>query len=74
MKHIISKPKQILQNSSSCIDLITTKQPNIVMDSGEDSYLLSKCHHHIIYSNFNLDIEYPPYTSKIWNYNRAESD
>ena len=75
MKQLISEPTHILQQSSSCIDLIFTNQPNIVMDSGVDSSLHPKCHHQIIYSKLNLKIEYPPpYIRKIWNYNRAETD
>ena len=60
MKQLISEPTHILQQSSSCIDLIFTNQPNIVMDSGVDSSLHPKCHHQIIYSKLNLKIEYPP--------------
>ena len=74
MKQLISEPTHILQQSSSCIDLIFTNQPNIVMDSGVDSSLPPKCHHQIICSKLNLKIEYPPYIRKIWNYNRAETD
>ena len=75
MKQIISEPSHTLQHSSSCIDLIFTNQPNIVMDSRVDSPLHSKCHHEIIYSKLNLKIVYPPlYIRKIWNYNRAETD
>ena len=34
-----------------------------------------KCHHETIYSKHNLEIEYPPpYTCKIWYYNRSETD
>ena len=69
MKQLISEPTHILQQSSSCIDLIFTDQPNIVMDSGVDSSLHPKCHHQIIYLKLNLKIEYPPpYICKIWNY------
>ena len=75
MKQIISEPSHTLQHSFSCIDLIFTNQPNIVMDSSVDLSLHSKCHHEIIYSKLNLKIEYPPlYIRKIWNYNRAETD
>ena len=70
MKQLISEPTHILQRSSSCIDLIFTDQPNIVMDSGVDSSLHSKCHHQIIYSKLYLKTEYPPpYIYKIWNSN-----
>ena len=41
MKQLISKPTHILQQSSSCIDLIFTNQSNIVMDSGVDLSLHS---------------------------------
>ena len=36
-KKLISEPAHIFQQSSSCIYLIFTNQPNIVMDSGVDS-------------------------------------
>ena len=58
-KQLIIEPTHILQQSSSCIDLTFTNQPNIVMDSGVDSSLHPKCHHQIIYSKLNLNIEYP---------------
>ena len=75
MKKLILEPAHILQQSSCCIDFIFTNQPKIVMDSGVDSSLRSKCHHQIIYSKLNLKIEYPPpYICKIWNYNRDETD
>ena len=75
MKHVITKPKQILESSASCIDLILTNQPNIVMDSGVHSSLHEKCHHQVIYSKLNLQIEYPPpYVRKIWDCSRSETD
>ena len=61
MKQLILEPTHIL-----CIDLIFTNQSNIVMDSGVDSSLHSKCDHQIIYSKLTLKIEYPPsYIRKI---------
>ena len=45
------------------------------MDSRVQIILHSKCHLQIIYSKLNLKIEYlPPYTHKIWKYNRSETD
>ena len=45
------------------------------MDSRVHPILHSKCHLQIIYSKLNLKIEYlPPYTHKIWKYNRSETD
>ena len=75
MKQVITEPTNILESSASCIDLIFTNQPNIVMDCGVHLSLHEKCHHQIIYSKLNLRIEYPPpYIRKIWDYNRSEID
>ena len=72
MKQLIQEPTDFLENVSSCIDLIFTNQPNIVLDSGVHSSLNPKCHHQIIYS---MKIEYSPlYTCEIWDYNKAKTD
>ena len=55
---IINKPTHILNNSSSCIDLIFTTQPNLVMESGVHSSLRANCHHQLPYVKFNLNIFY----------------
>ena len=34
MSKVIKEPTHILVNSKSCIDLIFTSQPNMIMDSG----------------------------------------
>ena len=74
MKEVITEPTHILENSSSCVDLIFSNQPNLITDSGVHPTLHSK-YHQIIYSNPNLKIEYPPpYTRKICDYNRSETD
>ena len=75
MKQVITEPTHILENSSSCADLIFSNQPNLITDSGVHPTLHSKCHHQIIYAKLDLKIEYPPpYTRKIWNYSRSETD
>ena len=43
MKQLISEPTHISQQSSSCIDLSFTNQPNIVIDSGVDNLLKTQC-------------------------------
>ena len=74
-KQVISDPNHILENSSSCIDLIFTSQPNLVMNSGVHSSLLPNYHHQIIHAKFNLNIFYPPpYESVVWHYHDANSD
>ena len=62
-------------NSSSCIDLILTNQPNIVVDSGTQPSLHPNCYHQIIQCKINLKVEYlPPYQRHVWNYAKANKD
>ena len=57
---LINEPTHIQTNSSSCIDLIFTNQPNLSVNSGVYSSLHPNCHHQIVHTSFNLDIYYPP--------------
>ena len=41
------EPTQILHNSSECIDLIFTSQPNLIIESGVHPSLHSNCHHQL---------------------------
>ena len=56
----INEPPHILNNSSSCIDLIFNSQPNVLIESGIHPSLHPNCHHQIIFAKSNLDIVYPP--------------
>ena len=59
----------------SCIDLIVTDQPNLILNSGTRPSLDSKCHHQIIHSKINFKIPPPPPTErKMWHYNKANTD
>ena len=65
----------MLPNSSSCIDLIFTEQPNVAVNSGVHPSLHVKCHHQIIHCKSNLMIIYPPpYERLAWDYKRANTD
>ena len=57
---IIKEPTHILDNSSSCIDLIFTFQPNMLIDFDVHACLHLNCRHQIIYTKFNFNIFYPP--------------
>ena len=62
-------------NSSSCIDLIFTHQPNLSVNSGVHASLHPNCHHQIVHTKFNLNISYPPlYRRLIWDYKKADSE
>ena len=67
--------KDVLENSSSCIDLVFTSQPNLTVNSETHPSLHPNCHHQIIYAKFNFKIHYPlPYTGHVWHYKDSNDD
>ena len=60
LQQLISDCTHIFPNSSTCIDLIFTDQPNLVVDNDGHPSLHTNCHHQITYCKFNLIIESPP--------------
>ena len=76
LSQVISEPTNFTPNKNpSCIDLLITDQPNLILDSGTRPSLDSKCHHQIIYGKVNFKIPPPPPSErKIWHYNRANVD
>ena len=75
MSQVINEPTHILDNSKSCIDLIFTSQPNMIMDWGVHPSLHSNFHHQIIYAKFELKVFYrPPYERTMWRFSRVNSD
>ena len=58
LQQIVKKPTHIVHNSSLCIDLIFTSQPNLITESGVHLYF-SSCHHQVRYAKFSLQIYYP---------------
>ena len=74
-KRVISDPTHILDTSSSCIDLIFTSQPNLLMNSGVHSSLHPNRHHQIIHAKFNLKIFHPPpYERVVCHYQDTNND
>ena len=76
LSQLISEPTNFEPNKNpSCIDLVITDQPNLVLDSGTRASLDSFCHHQIVYCKVNFRIPPPPpFERKIWHFNRANSD
>ena len=73
LNQLIKTPTHLLQNSATCIDLVFTNQPHLVMDSGVRSSLSSTCHHEIVFAKLNLKVEYPPPYERVFrDYSRAE--
>ena len=68
------EPTHIL-DTSSCIDLIFTSQPNLITESGVHSSLRSNCHHQSIFVKFTLEVVYPPpYMQEVWHYKDANTE
>ena len=75
LNQLIQEPTHIHNSSSSCIDLLFTSQPTIVMEFGIHSSLHSYCHHQIVFAKFTLSIFYPPpYERTIWYYEKANAE
>ena len=75
LHQLIKEPTYLLENYSSCIDLIFTSHPNTVVESGVHLSLYPNCHHQIIFAKFNLKIYYtPPYLREVWHYKEANAD
>ena len=72
LSQIIKEATHILENSSSCIDLIFTTQTNMVLECGVHHSLHQNCNHQIIFAKFNLKVYYPPpYERTIFHYSQA---
>ena len=66
---LISEPTNFEPNKNpSCIDLVMTDQPNLVLDSGTLDSLDSFCHHQITYCKVNFNI---PSSATLWKKNLA---
>ena len=75
LEQLTNEPTRLTANSSSCIDLIFTSQPKLVMESGVHSSLPPNCHHQIVFAKINLKICYPPpYERETWHYEKANAD
>ena len=71
---IIDKPTHFTNNSSSCIDLIFTSNPSILVDSCIEKSLSNSCHQDFIYGKINFRVPLPPpYFRTIWDYKSADA-
>ena len=74
LQQIINEPTHIQGKSVSCIDLIFSSQPNLVMSPGIHSSLHQNCHYQIIFAKFSLKVHYPPpYECEVWHFKKANT-
>ena len=70
---MINDPTRI-SDIYSCIDLIFTSQPKLVVESGVLVCLHPNCHHQIIFAKYNFKIHYPPpYFRQVWDYQEGDT-
>ena len=73
LHQMISEPTHLVEDSKSCIDLILTDQPNLIIESGVHQSLHEHCHHKIVHGKLSVSyIALPSYTQKIWYYDKAD--
>ena len=71
---MINEPTHFFRNgcTPSCIDIILTDQPNLVMSSGVRPSLDPTVKHQMTFCKLNFKIPPPPnYQRQIWHFNRA---
>ena len=77
LTQLIHEPTHFFRDDCrpTCIDLIATDQPNIVLDSGVRPSLDPTVKHQITFCKVNFKIPpLPDFTRKIWHFNRARTD
>ena len=77
LNQLINEPTHFFRDdcAPSCIDIILTDQPNLVMSSGVRPSLDPTVKHHMTFCKINFKIPPPPnFRRKIWHFNRANID
>ena len=75
LNYFFQEPTHIPNSSSSWINLISTWQSNLVMESGIYLFLHWNCHNQVVFSEFNLSIFYPLlYERTAWYYERQNTE
>ena len=57
---VIDKSTPVVNNSMSCIELISCTNKNIISNHGVDVTIFEKCHHNSIYAKINVKVRFPP--------------
>ena len=77
LNQIIDEPTHYFRDdcTPSCIDIILTDQPNLVMSSGVRPSLDPTVKHQIVFCKLNFKIPPPPkYCRKIWHYAKSKAE
>ena len=77
LTQLISEPTHFFRDDCkpSCIDLVITDQPNIVLNNGVCPSIDPTVKHQIVFCKINFKIPpLPNFLRKIWHFNRARTD
>ena len=70
---LIDQATHTTKESSSCIDIIFTSNPNFVRPSGVELSIYVKCYHDLIYWKINFNVPFlPTYIREVWDYKNAQ--
>ena len=72
---MIDQPTIIINNSSSCIDLVFAPNPNVICNSGVELSLFDKRHHNLIFGELDFMLPLPlSYKSQVWDYKKTNAE
>ena len=77
LHQLISEPTHFFRDDCipSCIDIVLTDQPNLVLNSGVRPSLDPTVKHQIIFCKINFKIPPPPkHRRRIWHYSKAQAE
>ena len=75
ISQLIHEPTYITNKSKTCIDVLSTDQPNLVAKKEVHPSLHTNCHHQVIHAKINIKCPPPPtHKRHIWHYSRAKID
>ena len=68
----VHQPTFLTNNCRTCIDLVATDQPNLILSNEVHPSLHTTCHHQVNFVKVNLKCPPPPpYERRLWHYGRA---
>ena len=75
LHQIIRELTHTLDNTSSCINLTFTCQPDLITESDVHASLHPNCYHQIVYVKFKFQIYFPPSDLReVWHYKDANTE
>ena len=75
LQQLVTEPTYLVGDSKSCIDLVLTDQPNLVINCKVIPSLHTNCHHQINHVTLNIrSPPPPPFSRRVWHYDRTQVD